>query len=119
MIYLYLGLMIGGCVGFFAAGLMRVAKITELESDLRSVSSRLSWALKEADFWKDKYKRLDTLVHGNCVMMAMQDPALFREKINQMQRALDKVTGVHSQKSIQRIPVQRRGLQRPQRTSQR
>lgn len=71
MIYLYLGLMIGGCVGFFAAGLMRVAKITELESDLRSASSRLSWALKEADFWKDKYERLDTLVHGNCVMMAM------------------------------------------------
>ena len=27
-------------------------------------------------------------------MMAMQDPAVFREKINQMQRALDKITGV-------------------------
>lgn len=32
--------------------------------------------------------------HGNCIMMAMQDPAVFREKINQMQRALDKITGV-------------------------
>ena len=87
MIYLYLGLLIGGCVGFFAAGLMRVAKITELESDLRSASSRLSWALKEAEFWKAKYERLDTAVHGDCV-------AVFREKINQMQRALDKITGV-------------------------
>jgi hypothetical protein len=94
MIYLYLGLLIGGCVGFFAAGLMRVAKITELESDLRSASSRLSWALKEAEFWKAKYERLDTAVHGDCVAMAMQDPAVFREKINQMQRALDKITGV-------------------------
>ena len=91
MIYLYLGLLIGGCVGFFAAG---VAKITELESDLRSASSRLSWALKEAEFWKAKYERLDTAVHGDCVAMAMQDPAVFREKINQMQRALDKITGV-------------------------
>lgn len=94
MIYLYLGLLIGGCVGFFAAGLMRVAKITELESDLRSASSRLSWNLKEAEFWKAKYERLYTAVHGDCVMMVAEDPAVYREKIKQMQRALDKITGV-------------------------
>lgn len=94
MMYLYLGMLIGGTVGFMVAGLMRGAKTTELESELRSVSSRLGRALKEADFWKAKYERLDTAVHGDCVAMAMQDPAVFREKINQMQRALDKITGV-------------------------
>ena len=69
MIYLYLGLLIGGCVGFFAAGLMRVAKITELESDLRSADvaawqEELVNALTITD-GDTSYIRTDLVINAN------------------------------------------------------